>query len=86
MYAYNTDRFYSKEEYLERYPGDEWVDVIGFDIYQANNTANNEEFIKDSGNMLATLNSVATEHNKIPALTEFGYNGLPDSTGGQILF
>ncbi len=34
LYAYNTDRFATKEEYLERYPGDEWVDVIGFDIYQ----------------------------------------------------
>ena len=38
LYAYNTDKFYSKEEYLKRYPGDEWVDVIGFDIYQAYNT------------------------------------------------
>jgi hypothetical protein len=79
LYAYNTDKFYSREEYLKRYPGDEWVDVIGFDIYQAYNTASNEDFIKYSENMLATLNSVAKEHNKIPALTEFGYNGLKDS-------
>lgn len=34
LYAFNTDRFATKEEYLERYPGDEWVDVLGFDIYQ----------------------------------------------------
>ncbi len=26
------------------------------------------------------LEKIATERNKIPALTEFGYNGLPDST------
>lgn len=32
LYAFNTDKFYSKEEYMERYPGDEWVDVVGFDI------------------------------------------------------
>ena len=79
LYAYNTDKFYSKDEYLKRYPGDEWVDVIGFDIYQAYNTASNLGFIKYSGSMLATLDSVATERNKIPALTEFGYNGLKDS-------
>ncbi|HXL54719.1 MAG TPA: glycosyl hydrolase [Chitinophagaceae bacterium] len=78
LYAYNTDKFYSKEEYLEKYPGDEWVDIIGFDIYQANNTAKNEDFIHHANNMLAILDSVATEKNKIPALTEFGYNGLPD--------
>jgi glycosyl hydrolase family 26 len=79
LYAYNTDKFYSKEEYLKRYPGDEWVDVIGFDIYQAYNTANNEDFIRYSGSMLATLDSIAAAHDKIPALTEFGYNGLKDS-------
>jgi len=79
LYAYNTDKFYSKEEYLKRYPGDEWVDVIGFDIYQAYNTASNEDFIRYSGSMLATLDSIATDHKKIPALTEFGYNGLKDS-------
>jgi hypothetical protein len=28
LYAYNTDKFYSKDEYLKRYPGDEWVDLI----------------------------------------------------------
>ena len=79
LYAYNTDKFYSKEEYLRRYPGDEWVDIIGFDIYQAYNTASSPDFIKHAGNMLTTLDSIATEHHKIPALTEFGYNGLKDS-------
>jgi len=79
LYAYNNDKFYSKEEYLARYPGDDWVDLIGLDIYQKDNTASNEDFIKYVGNMLATLSSVATEHNKIPALTEFGYNGVKDS-------
>jgi len=79
LYAYNTDKFYSKHEYLERYPGDEWVDVIGFDIYQAYNTATNDDFIRYAGSMLSTLDSVATEHHKIPTLTEFGNNGLKDS-------
>ena len=79
LYAFNTDKFYSKREYLERYPGDEWVDVIGFDIYQAYNTATNEDFIKYAGKMLSTLDSVATEHHKIPALTEFGYSGVKDN-------
>jgi hypothetical protein len=30
--------------------------------------------------MLSLLDSIATAHNKIPALTEFGYAGLPDSS------
>ena len=76
LYTYNTDRFSSREEYLEKYPGDEWVDVIGFDIYQRNSS--NEKFISDMGKMLSTLEELSKEKNKIPALTEFGGN-LSDS-------
>lgn len=81
LYAFNTDRFSSKEEYLERYPGDEWADVVGFDIYQRG-TGNkaNEQFVLDIDKMLSTLESIALESNKIPALTEFGFGTLPDST------
>jgi Glycosyl hydrolase family 26 len=72
LYAYNTDRFQSKEEYFSKYPGDEWVDVIGFDIYQRNTT--NEQFRKDLDTMLTLLEEMAGERKKIPALTEFGGN------------
>lgn len=81
LYAYNTDRFNSKENYLFKYPGDEWTDVIGFDIYQRKNgPEGNSQFINDIDNMLTTLEAIATEKNKIPALTEFGYGLVPDST------
>lgn len=77
LYAFNTDKFYSATEFLERYPGDDYVDVIGFDIYERNG---NDEFMKEAGNMLSMLDSISLAHNKIPALTEFGYNALPDAT------
>ena len=81
LYAFNTDRFSSDEEYLERYPGDEWVDVIGFDIYQRNQGAQaNEQFIKDLDSMLTRLEGIAAARGKIPALTEFGYNNVPDAS------
>jgi len=80
LYAYNTDRFASADEYLERYPGDEWVDVLGFDIYQRNGgDSGNAQFISDIDKMLTSLEQIATERKKIPALTEFGYNGVPDN-------
>ena len=81
LYAYNTDRFSSKEEYLLKYPGTEWTDILGFDIYQRKGGAEgNAAFIKDAGNMLTMLDEIAFEKNKIPALTEFGYAQIPDST------
>lgn len=81
LYAYNTDRFSSMEEYLLKYPGDEWVDVIGFDIYQRKKGAEgNDEFIRDMDKMLTALEQIAGDKNKIPALTEFGYGQVPDSS------
>lgn len=81
LYAFNTDRFSSKAEYLERYPGDEWVDVIGFDVYQRGNGEQaNEQFVKDIDGMLSNLESMAAERGKVPALTEFGYGSVPDSS------
>ncbi|HEX3935003.1 MAG TPA: glycosyl hydrolase, partial [Puia sp.] len=66
LYAYNTDKFASAEAWLERYPGDEWTDISGFDIYQR---GDNASFSADFGRMLTTLESIAAEHHKIPALT-----------------
>ncbi|MEO5563570.1 MAG: glycosyl hydrolase, partial [Chitinophagaceae bacterium] len=72
LYAYNTDRFGSREEYLAKYPGDEYVDVIGFDIYQRNSP--NDVYTADIDRMLTTLEEIAKEKKKLPALTEFGGN------------
>ena len=81
LYAFNTDRFSSKEEYLLKYPGDAWVDVIGFDVYQRKGgDEGNAAFIKEVDDMLTMLEKMAAEKSKIPAITEFGYAQVPDST------
>ena len=80
LYAYNTDRFANEEAYLERYPGDEWVDVTGFDIYQGHDIAKNDAFALEFGRTLSLLEKIAAERKKVPALTEFGYGGVPDSS------
>jgi len=81
LYAYNTDRFASPEEYLERYPGDAWTDFVGLDIYQrGNGESANSQFVADIDKMLTNLEGIARDRNKIPALTEFGYNAVPDKT------
>lgn len=78
LYAYCTDRFWSDSAYLERYPGNKWVDILGWDIYQAYNTGTNQQFIHGVDTMLTMLDNISSIRNKIPALTEFGYNGLPE--------
>ena len=59
LYAYNTDRFASGEDYLERYPGDDYVDVIGFDIYQKGDILANDKFIAEVDKSLSTLEKIA---------------------------
>jgi hypothetical protein len=80
LYAYNTDRFTASEDFLERYPGDEYVDIIGFDIYQKGDILANDKFVAELDKSLSTLEKIASSKNKIPALTEFGYNMVPDAT------
>ena len=80
LFAFNTDKFYSGEEYLERYPGDDLIDIMGFDIYQKDEFRENASFIKFFNKDLSLLDSVAKAHGKIPALTEFGYNLVPDKS------
>jgi Glycosyl hydrolase family 26 len=80
LYAFNTDKFNSGLEYLERYPGDPYIDILGFDIYQANALKENAAFAKFLSRDLDMVDSVAAVHHKIPALTEFGYNEVPDSS------
>jgi glycosyl hydrolase family 26 len=80
LYAYNTDKFNSGSEYIERYPGDDIIDILGFDIYQAGALRENAAFTTFLSRDLDLIDSIAAAHHKIPAMTEFGCNLLPDST------
>ncbi len=66
------------EQYLERYPGDDYVDLIGFDYYQMPD-AGNSSFRKNVSRVLGIVTEAAASHGKLAALTEAGYEGIPDS-------
>jgi mannan endo-1,4-beta-mannosidase len=65
----------SEEAYLERYPGDEYVDILGFDDYRSVRRPYDVETLANRLRLIARL---AGERDKIPALTETGYEGIPD--------
>ncbi len=76
LYAYSPDVFRGEEGYLERYPGDEYVDIMGHDNYrQAENPGRREEFLES----LRTVVRLAERRVKLPALTETGLDriGIP---------
>ena len=86
LYAFNTDRFSSEAEYVERYPGNDWVDIVGFDIYQKGDILANDKFIIEMDKSLYLLDKISKEKNKIPALTEFGFNTIPDANWWTSVF
>jgi len=61
----------SVEEYAARYPGDGYVDMVGFDMYHRNPTAG-DSFVTNFANELNIVERFAKEHNKLVAVTETG--------------
>jgi mannan endo-1,4-beta-mannosidase len=67
LYAYNTDKVYSIEEYLSGYPGDEYIDMLSIDWY-----GQGEEFNKNIDKALAFTTQLAEQKQKLHALSECG--------------
>lgn len=81
LYAYSTDRFLSREDYLERYPGDDYIDLVGFDIYHRPNPKDTvDRFVADTRRMVETLRTIGLEKGKPYAITEIGLEQLPQPT------
>jgi mannan endo-1,4-beta-mannosidase len=74
LYAFSPDcSFKTEEEFLERYPGDAYVDLVGFDDYS--DFENNR--IADVASKLSIISNYAKKHGKLAALTEAGYRKKP---------
>jgi len=73
LYSFSPDNSYtSANAYLNRYPGDAYVDVLGMDNYgDLNNQGVNG--VTNANNKLKYLSDLAISKNKIAALTETGY-------------
>lgn len=73
LYAFSPDNSYSKSaDYLSRYPGDKYVDVLGMDNYGDFN--NQGQTGADKANAkLKIISDLAITKVKIAALTETGY-------------
>ncbi|MBW2962727.1 glycoside hydrolase family 26 protein [Mesonia aestuariivivens] len=78
LYAFSPDRnFHSEEEYLKRYPGDEFIDVVGMDNYW--DFTPEGEGIDSIIKKIQIISAYAKKKNKIAALTEGGVANVPDS-------
>ena len=74
LYAYSTDVFDDAKDYFEFYPGDGYVDLLGFDDYHSITRSSSRRIFT---NRLRLVVRWARERGKLAALTETGLEALP---------
>ena len=63
-------------DYLATYPGDQWVDVLGYDEYDSDDSADDSSaWINTVVRDMKMVSDQASQRGKIVALTEFGRSG-----------
>ncbi|MEM6700321.1 MAG: glycosyl hydrolase, partial [Bacteroidota bacterium] len=74
LWAYSPDIFKNKAHYLECYPGDEYVDILGLDDYHdVGRYGKTKNLIR----RLKMVVELAEERDKFAALTETGLESIP---------
>lgn len=68
------------EDYLQRYPGDGYVDILGLDYYH-DKPHDGDGFYRKLTDSLDIIYVLANEKKKIAALTETGYRSLDTGNG-----
>ncbi|MCX6215383.1 glycosyl hydrolase [Spirosoma sp.] len=80
IYAFSPDCLFKTEaEYLERYPGDKWVDMLGMDNY-ADFGRNGRYNVAAGIQKLKIVSDYAQKAGKLAAFTETGLESIPDTT------
>ncbi len=75
IYAFSPDNQYNTEaEYLARYPGDRWVDMLGMDNY--GDMGRNGYKLDAAVKKLVIISDYAKKHGKLAAFTETGLESL----------
>ena len=72
LYTISPQDILSESEYLLAYPGDDYVDIFGLDVYELYKLANLQKF-KDA---LEITSNLAASKNKFSALTEVGIENV----------
>ena len=67
LYSYSTDRFNTLEDYMERYPGDNIVDILAFDLYDRG-----PDYPTTLKNCAEVVTSQAKIKGKVAAVSETG--------------
>jgi len=83
LWCYSPNGPFTEEGYMERYPGDDIIDILGADFYEFAGPGGLEvsgafyqRILRD---MLARLTALGQDHGKFIGLSETGMEGIPDT-------
>lgn len=80
LYAYSPDNSYTTEtQYLQRYPGDGFVDLLGMDNY-GDFASGSTTGVTAANNKIKMVSDIAKAKVKISAMTETGYRVTATNT------
>tara|TARA_R110000868_G_scaffold178979_1_gene418903 strand:- start:7646 stop:8794 length:1149 start_codon:yes stop_codon:yes gene_type:complete len=84
LYVYAPNKLRPDDDYMEYYPGDNFVDVFGIDIYDFKNS---EDYMLSVVNDLKIVKEIAATKNKLYAFTETGLEAIPNEKWfSQVLY
>ena len=77
IYVYNTSMVKSREEFLEYYPGENYVDILSFDNYLYTDPTKDNSFVENNFKLFGIMDEIAKEQKKLIAFAETGYEQIP---------
>jgi len=77
LYCYSpgSSPLETEESYLRYYPGDEYVDMLGIDIYAGNDRS---QYIQSVKSEMAVMTKIAADRDKLICLSETGQRNTTD--------
>jgi mannan endo-1,4-beta-mannosidase len=76
LIVYSTSDFNSEADFMQRYPGDDYTDFIGFDSYCFKTMP---DYQKKLNTRLGILDAIATKTHKLACIPEIGYEQIPQA-------
>lgn len=81
LYAYSPSETNDEAHFLERYPGDEYVDIVAYDCYVPGKDVEDIAKYKEAmARNLKTVTEYAAKSGKVPTIGETGMESIWDST------
>lgn len=77
VWAYSPDVVKDAAQYMERYPGDDYVDIMGIDVYHRDPNGR-AAYLDNAGRGLSIVTDLAKKHGKIPAFSETGLERITE--------